>query len=130
MIHTAPLDLEQFGSDDDTDKPVWLDVWNYWNSNGYPVESIVEAHTAVHKKTDDEDTAHVVLKVETLSKPIDEADVAVDTIEVYCCDCKGYQFHYSTDLEDNRIASWGVCPHIEAVDPTIKAAKDENQTSL
>lgn len=130
MIHTAQLDLSQFGSDDDTHKPVWLDVWNYWNTHGYPIESIVEAHTAIHKKPDDEDTSHVVLKVETLSKPLDEADVAADTIQKYACDCKGFEYHYSTDLAENRIAEWGVCPHIESVDPTIKAKSDDAQTSL
>jgi len=130
MIHTAPLDLSQFGTDDDTDKPVWLDVWNYFNTNGYPIESIDEAHTAIHKKTDDEDTSHIVVKVTTLEKPLEQADVVADQTQKWCCDCKGYAYHYSVDLEDHSVVDWKPCPHIEAVDKSVKAKAGDSQTEL
>jgi hypothetical protein len=130
MIHTAELDLEQFRTGDSHSKPIELEVWNYWAEHGYPVESIIEAYSAVHSKVDDKDTAHVVLKVETLSKPLDKADVAVDQTEIYCCDCKGYQYHYSVDLEDSSVVEWDSCPHIEAIDKTVKAQADDQQDTL
>jgi len=130
MIHTAQLDLENFGSDDDTDKPVWFDVWNYWNAHGYPIESIKEAHSVVHEKPNGENTAHVVVKVETLNKPLNRADVAVDTIDLWACDCGRFQFHESVDLEDYKLPEWGNCHHIEACEKSVRAANDEQQETL
>lgn len=132
MIHTAELDLEQFGQDDVEGRPeqFWLDVFNYWVDNGYPIDSLLGAHSVVHKKQDSEDTAHVVLKVQTLSKPKDMADIVADETTMYACDCKGYQYHYSVDLDEKRLPDWGYCPHIDAVDPTVKADNDESQQTL
>jgi hypothetical protein len=132
MIHTAELDLEQFGQGDVEGRPeqFWLDVFNYWVDNGYPIDSLLEAYSVVHKKQDSEDTAHVVLEVQTLSKPKDMADIVADETTMYACDCKGYQYHYYVDLDEKRLLDWGYCPHIDAVDPTVKAENDESQQTL
>jgi hypothetical protein len=130
MIHTAKLDLDQLASTEGQHKPIELDVWSYWYENGYPVESIVEAHSAVNQKPDAENTGHIVVLVETLSKPLNRADVAVDQAEVWACDCKGYAYHYSVDLEQHSVTEWGICPHIEAVNKGLRAQNDENQETL
>jgi hypothetical protein len=130
MIHSAPLDLEQFQTEDSQQKPIELDVWSYFYENGYPVEEIVEAHSIVHEKVDEENTAHIVLKIKTLSKPLDKADVAVDQTEMYCCDCGRFQYHENADLEEQLITEWGHCHHIESVDKSLKAESDSNQREL
>jgi len=130
MIRTAEKDLDQYGTDDNTNLPINLDIFSYFYTHGFPVESIVEAHTAFHIKPDDGDTAHDVLKIETLSKPLDIADAAVDTHTMWVCDCKGFAYHYSVDLEEQRITEWDVCPHIEAVDKSLKAESDASQATI
>lgn len=130
MIHTAELDLDQLASTEGSHKPIELEVWSYWYESGFPVESIVEAHSAVNQKPDSENTGHIVVKVETLSKPLNRADVVEDKTTVWCCDCKGFQFHYSVDLAHKSITQWGACPHIEAVEKGIRAKNDENQETL
>lgn len=130
MIHAAPLDLDNLAESDDTSLAVNLDVFSYWYENGYPVDGIVEAYCVVNVKRDNENTGHTVLKVETLSKPLDKADVVADQTEVWACDCKGYQHHYSVDLEDTPVTEWDACPHIEACDKSAKAKNDDNQDTL
>jgi len=130
MIRTAEKDLEQYGTDDETNLPVNLDIFSYFYTHGYPVESIKELHTAFHVKPDAEDTAHDVLKIETLNKPLDIADAAVDTHTMWVCDCKAFSYHVSVDLEEQRITEWGHCKHIEAVDKSIRANADDSQETL
>jgi len=126
---TAPLDTSQF-LNADGDKPFELEVWSYWYDGGYPVESVVEAYTVIHEKTDDENTSHIVAKVETLSKPLDVADVAVDSTEKWVCDCKAYQFHHSVDLEKRFLSEWDPCKHVKAVSREERAKSDNNQRTL
>lgn len=131
MIHTAKLDLEQFqDKPDSAELPIEFDVWSYWYSCGYPVDDIVDAYCAVHTKQDDEDSSHIILKVQTLSKPLDRADVISDSTTLWTCDCKAYAYHEKVDLEETPITEWGYCKHIESVEPSIKAQGDENQESL
>lgn len=129
-IHTAELDLEQFSTETEESNLLTLDVWSYWHDNGYPVESILEAHSALSQKATEENTGHIVLKVESLSKPLNRADVVEDSISVWCCDCKGYQYHYSVDLEQQGITDWKSCPHIKAVSKAERAKADDQQTEL
>lgn len=130
MIHTAEIDLDQLAESDAHSKPIELDVWAYWYENGYPVESVLEAHSAVNAKQDDDNTGHIVVKVETLSKPLNRADVVEDTVAIWSCDCRDYQFNQSVDLEETSVTEWSHCKHIIAVDRTLKAANDENQDTI
>ena len=127
-IFTAPIDLDQLRNEGTL--PVQFAVFNLWESYGYPIEQVVEAHSAVTRKQDSEDTGHIVVRVETLSKPLNRADVVEDAIERWACDCGAFQFHNNADLEGERITDWGVCKHIEAVDKKAKAKNDENQSRL
>lgn len=129
-IHAAQLDLEQFGRDKEGEKLLELDVWSYWYNNGFPVEEILEAYSVVHEKPHDEDTAHIVVKVETLSRPIDEADIVADSTTVWACDCGRFAYHENVDLEDTSVTEWGHCHHIESCEKSIKAQNDENQRRL
>jgi len=129
-IVTAELDLEQFANSDSQQLPIEFNVWSYWYEHGFPVDSVMEAHSAVSRKSGEANSGHIVAKVETLSKPLDRADVAVDSCTVWCCDCKGYQFHYSVDLEEYSVTGWEACPHIEAVAKEARAQNDEQQETL
>jgi len=126
MIHTAELDLDSFGED----TPIELDVFNYLRTNGYPVDELTEAHAILNQKPDKDDTGHMVIQIQTLSKPLDLADAATDQYEMWCCDCRGFQFHEGVDLEEQRITEWGHCKHIESVDKSIKAQNDDHQHTL
>jgi len=93
-----------------------LDVFSYFYDHGFPVESIEEAHAVVNEKAEKENTAHLVVKIETLRKPLDIADLAIDGgFKMFACDCRAYQFHHSVDLEDKNITNWGECKHIDEV---------------
>lgn len=128
MIVTGELDLEQFTPAEG--QGVELDVFSYFVENGYPVDEILEAHSVVNQKPDDENSGHIVLKVKTLSKPLSEADAVEDEMHMWTCDCKGYQYHYSVDLSERRLGEWDFCPHIEAVAKSVKALNDDSQTEL
>lgn len=130
MIHTAKIDLDNFAESDSTSLCVNLDVFSYFYEFGYPVDEILEAHSAVNVKTDDENTGHLVVRIQTLSKPIDQADAAVDQIEKWACDCGSYQYHVSVDLEEQSITDWGHCKHVKAVDPSVRAKNDPDQSEL
>jgi len=124
MIHTGKLDTEQFGSDG-----VELEVFSYLYDNGYPVDSIEEAHAVVSEK-DKDNTGHIVLKIQTLRKPLKEADATTDQTTKFVCDCKAFQFHHSVDLEERYLSEWDSCKHINAVSKVEKAKADENQDTI
>jgi len=130
MIHTARIDLDNFAESDSTSLCINLDVFSYFYEHGYPVDEILEAHSAVNAKPDDENSGHLVVKLKTLSKPLEQADASVDTHTMYACDCKSYTYHTSVDLEEKQITEWEPCKHIESVDPSVRAANDPNQEQL
>ncbi len=130
MIHTAELDLNQLGIDDATEKPIQLGVFNYWASHGYPVESILEAHTVVHSKDTSENTGHIVLKIETLERPLDVADLVEDKTEMWVCDCRDFQYNQSVDLSERWLTEWGICKHCLSVSREERAKADENQDTI
>jgi len=107
-----------------------LDVFNYLRTNGYPIDDILEGHAVVSVKRQAENTGHLVLKIQTLSKPIDEADAIEDQTTEWVCDCKDYQFNQSVDLEKKRLANWGMCKHIRGVNKSVKAEADNKQNTL
>lgn len=124
MIHTGQLDTERL-----TDTPP-LEVVGYWVDNGYPVNGLVEAHTAVSRKKDSDDTGHIVMKIETLERPLSEADVVKDQTTEWVCSCPAYQYHCNVDLTNKRLSEWRPCKHIKAIAKAEKAKADENQRSL
>lgn len=130
MIHSAKLDMEQFIESDSRDKPIELDLFSYWADHGYPVESIEEAHAVVNEKSEGENTAHIVVKIETLSKPLELADVAADQMTMWACDCKDYQFNQGVDLSERTLDEWGSCKHVQAVSKVEKAKADSNQDTI
>ena len=124
---SAPLDIEQFVGDG----PLFeLEVFSYFYDNGYPIETIEEAYTVIHDKIEEENTSHIVLKVETLAKPLDVADVAVDKTEKWVCDCRDFQFNRSVDLTERYLSEWETCQHIQAIDKAARAIADNNQETL
>jgi len=123
MLHSGQIDTEQM-------QDAELDVTSYLRTNGYPIDDIIEAYAVVSVKNQSENTGHLVLKIQTLSKPIDEADAVQDQTTKWICDCKDYQFNQSVDLEKKRLADWGTCKHIREVNKSAKAAEDNRQLSL
>lgn len=127
---SAPLDLDQFQTVKDGETCLNLSVWSYWADHGYPVEAITGAWTVINDKVEDINTSHIVVKVETLEKPLDEADVAADGTELYACDCRDYQYNRSVDLQERYLTEWDDCKHIRAVSREAKANADDNQQTL
>jgi len=71
MLHSGEIDTEQM-------QDAELDVSSYLKTSGYPIDDIIEAYAVVSVKNQSENTGHIVLKIQTLSKPIDEADAVED----------------------------------------------------
>jgi hypothetical protein len=124
MIHTGRLDTDRL-----TEAPP-LEVLSYWIDNGYPVNGVVEAHTVVSRKEEAEDTGHIVMQVETLERPLSEADVVEDQTTEWCCSCPAYQYHCNVDLENKRLSEWRSCKHIKSIAKAEKAKADDNQREL
>jgi len=129
-LHSAPLDLDNFAESDSTGLSVNLDLFSYWATHGYPVDDIIEAYSVVNEKVGDENSSHVVLKVQTLSKPLDRADAAVDQTTLFVCDCRDYRFNLGVDLEQKSVTSWGQCKHVLECSKSAKAKQDEQQSEL
>jgi len=123
MLHSGEIDTEQM-------QDAELDVTSYLKTNGYPINDMIAAYAVVSVKNQTKDTGHLVLKIQTLSKPIDEADAIKDQTIKWICDCKDYQFNQSVDLEKKRLADWGTCKHIREVNKSAKADADNKQNTL
>jgi hypothetical protein len=125
MIHTGKIPTENI-------QDIQLEVFSYLNTHGYPVDEIVEAYSVTSMKKDPQkdDTGHIVLQVQTLSKPMGEADAVADRTTEWVCDCKDYQFNKSIDLESRALAEWDSCKHIKEVSKSEKAVADERQSQL
>jgi hypothetical protein len=124
MIHTAELSLDRF-----PELELEFEVFSYYYDSGYPVD-IEALYSVVNQKPQDENSGNLVAKITTTAVPLDEADVAKDELTRWVCSCEDFQHNRGVDLEEKRIASWGVCKHIQNVDPTIRAEADDNQTNL
>ena len=123
MLHSGEIDTEQMHDCE-------IDVVSYLSTHGYPIDDILEAHAVVSVKTEAENAGHLVIKVQTLSKPIDEADAVDDQMIQWLCDCRDFQFNRSVDLEERKLREWGSCKHIQEVSKSQRAAEDRNQLSL
>jgi len=123
MLHSGEIDTEQMHDCE-------IDVVSYLSTHGYPIDDILEAYAVVSVKTEAENTGHLVIKVQTLSKPIDEADAVDDQMVQWLCDCRDFQFNRSVDLEERKLREWGSCKHIQEVSKSQRAAEDRNQLSL
>jgi len=123
MLHSGEIDTKQMHDCE-------IDVVSYLSTHGYPIDDILEAHAVVSVKTETENSGHLVLKVQTLSKPIDEADAVNDQMTQWLCDCRDFQFNRSVDLDERKLREWGSCKHIQEVSKSQRAAEDRNQLSL
>jgi hypothetical protein len=123
MLHSGEIDTEQMHDCE-------IDVVSYLSTHGYPIDDILEAYAVVSVKTETENSGHLVLKVQTLSKPIDEADAIDDQMIQWLCDCRDFQFNQSVDLDERKLREWGSCKHIQEVSKSQRAAEDRNQLSL
>lgn len=101
----------------------------FMRDNGYPINGVKETHTV---KREGSDTAHIVMKVLTLNKPTShpESDAVADQLDLWVCDCWAWRSN-SVDVSSGVSPSeCGTCPHIEAVDKSVKAANDDSQVTL
>jgi hypothetical protein len=107
-----------------------LQTFAYLQTHGYPINEIREAYAVVSEKADADDTGHIVLQVQTLSKPMGEADAVADRTTEWVCDCRDYQYNQSVDLAERALSAWGSCKHIKEVSKSEKAVADERQSQL
>lgn len=146
---TAPLtddhlelayDVEYAGKplSNDADKPaadgalvLRLACMRWLQEANYPVENITDIHQNVSVKRDGEDAAHVVCRIETLSRPIEDADVVEDGYEFWACSCKGFHYHKFPRLDEGEsIESVGECTHIESVRRSCRGVAGRGQETL
>lgn len=105
-----------------------------WLRNaGYPVENVADVQTAVSVKADDDDDGYLVARVETLSRPTEEADAAEDGFEFWACSCPGFHYHaFPDDLDEEFITTVGECSHVTKVKRKRRLATeaDDGQETL
>jgi len=125
MIVTAPLNESQVVTAD-----FITESETYLHEHGYTTDTVAY-HLAINQKKGDENTGYVVKTVETTRVPLDEADVAKDTIELQICSCDAYRYSDGfDDLAESGGVAWQPCKHCEATDKTIKAANDDSQEEI
>jgi len=122
----------------DADKPaadgalvIRLSCMRWLQEAGYPVEDITDIHQNVSVKADGEDSAHLVCKIETLSRPLPEADAAADGYTFWACSCPGFHYHRFPSLDEGEsIEGVGECTHIETVRQSNRDVAGEGQAEL
>ena len=93
-----------------------LDCMDWLQKAGYPVDAFEDVHAGVTVKADSEGSSYLVGRLETLTKPTEDADVAVDQHEFWACSCPDFHFRQFPDLEEGEsIEGVGECPHVKAV---------------
>lgn len=108
-------------------EPAYL---NFLRDNGYSVDELLEAHAV---KRSESEVAHLVLKVQTYSKPMShpELDLTEDRISLYCCDCSDFRYRKAADVSDGvSPTECGPCAHIKSVSKVENAKADDSQTEL
>lgn len=93
-----------------------LECMDWLQRAGYPVDDFTDVHAGVTVKQDDEDSSYLVGRLETLKRPTEQADVAVDQYEFWACSCPDFHYRQFPDLDaDEGIESVGECPHVVSV---------------
>lgn len=125
MIHTAPLNTDHI-----VESEMITESESYLNEHGYKTDT-AGYYTVVNHKPDDENSGYIVKAVETTVVPFKHADVIEDSVRVLICNCSSYRYGKGVeDLEDRDTLEWNSCKHCQAVDPTIRALSDEDQSTL
>jgi hypothetical protein len=108
-----------------------FDLLGVLRSNGYPLDGVKELHTVKRKQSE---RAHLVLQVETTTKPKDdpELDIVADRTQIWLCDCRDYLFNQMPDLSEfnNDPSDAGTCVHIDQVSKVARAKSDNDQREL
>lgn len=77
------------------------------------------------------DHAYLVSKVETLTVPFENADIAADTAEIILCSCDQHYYRCSAGLEvDMNPEEVQHCKHCRSAFRAEKAKADANQQKL
>lgn len=79
-----------------------------------------------------EDHAYLVSKIEVLNKPVQEADIVADSMEVILCSCDSFYFNESAGVEngDRKPSEMRKCKHGISAYRTEKAKNDEKQETI
>jgi len=102
MLHSGEIDTEQM-------QDAELDVTSYLRTNGYPINDMIAAYAVVSAKNQTKDTGHLVLKIQTLSKPIDEADAIKDQTIKWICILSWFGLHaYGSSTAKLTIYCYGI----------------------
>lgn len=105
--------------------------FEWMRDHGYPVEDVSDLHAGVSVKEDSDDEGYLVAKIDTLSRPTEEADIVEDGCSIWCCSCPGFHYHEFPDLAEESITNVGACSHIEKVRRQTRAETvDESQETL
>lgn len=83
----------------------------------------VEArHVVVNEKDSEENSGYVVTEVETSEVPLEDADMAVDSMRVFLCHCKGFHNHMWPDEFgwETTPDDIGACQHTREVKRRVR----------
>lgn len=97
------------------------ECFSWMRDAGYPVEGITAVHNSVSVKDGKENTGYLVIEIETLRKPVDEADAVADKIDLLVCTCPGFHYSHFADLDAEPITNTGNCPHTLALEQEMVA---------
>jgi len=101
----------------------------FLRENGYSVDELLQAHTV---KRSDSERAHLVLKVQTYTKPMDhpDLDVVTDKSPLWVCDCWNFREHSADVSNGEPPTACDPCPHIKQVSKVENAKADSDQDTL
>jgi len=122
----------RLGTTDDDDQIICEPSYaKYLRTQGYAIESVIEAHTVPSESS--KGKAHLVLKVETYEFPHGDPrlDVVEHETELWMCDCWDYRSNSADVSEPNTKPTESKrCKHVRRVSREERAKQDPNQDTL
>lgn len=104
---------------------------NWMLDAGYAVENLSQLNESVSLKPGDDNSAHLLFNVETMSKPTEDADAVEDQFSFLACSCPGFHYHRFPDLSEGEpITAVGECSHIEKWRKRRRDSRDDGQAAL
>lgn len=94
---------------------VYPDFVKWLREAGFPIEDLSQMEMSVSEKSGGDNSAHLLFEVETLKRPVDEADAVEDEFSFRACSCPDFHFRKFPRVDEGEsITSVGECSHIEA----------------
>lgn len=125
-MKTAEIDIDHIADDpnDGLQLNIQTKSMSWLNENGFPTD-VVGGYSVIS----DSDSGYLVLEVETLQKPIKQADAVEDETTIYVCTCPHFRYRCVPD-EITNLKQIQSCKHILKAVRTEQAVNDDSQQTL